>query len=257
MTFASHPRHLPVPETTVFDCLAVSARRHPRHPAIRFYGRRLPYAQLLAEAEALAGHLQSKCGVQRGDRVILYMQNCPQFVVAYYAILRADAVVVPVNPMNLTEEVAHIVRDATARVAIAGAELHERLLPLIRGGDLEHVMTTCYADYAGPATHRPLPEGVGAARQPVTDAGCVSWHAALTGESRPRPSESRPDDLAALVYTSGTTGRPKGCMHTHRSLMATIAAAGVLNGQTAADVMLAVTPFFHITGMQMVMNNAI
>jgi fatty-acyl-CoA synthase len=252
-----HPHHLPVPETTVFDALAVSAARYPSRTAVRFYGRSLSYAQLLAEAQALAGHLQARCGVQRGDRVVLYLQNSPQFVVAYHAVLRADAVVVPVNPMNLTDEVAHVVRDSEARVAVVGAELRDRVLPLLRGGDLRHVVTAAYGEYADPETDLPLPDVVKASWPLTDEPGCVTWRAAITAGDRPRPAQAGPGDLAALAYTSGTTGAPKGCMHTHRSLMAIVAAAGVLNGQHAGDVMLAVTPFFHITGMQMVMNNAV
>ena len=94
------PQHLSTPATSVFANLEISARRYPEQRAIVFYDSVLTYRQLLAEVEALAGYLQHACGVQRGDRVLLDMQNSPQFVIAYYAILRADAMVVPVNPMN-------------------------------------------------------------------------------------------------------------------------------------------------------------
>ena len=254
---AGHPPHLPVPETTVFDSLAVSARRFPQHTALRFYGRSLSFAQLLAQAEALAGYLQQRCGVQRGDRVVLYLQNCPQFVVAYHAVLRADAVVVPVNPMNLADELAHIVRDAGAKVALVGSEVQPRLQALLEAGDLQHAVVAAYGDEADLATPLPLPEVVRHSPPVLPMAGCVPWADALAAGCHPAPPLAGPDDLAALPYTSGTTGQPKGCMHTHRSLMAVVAAAGLVNDQNAADVMLAVTPFFHITGMQMVMNNAI
>ena len=91
-------------------------------PATLYFGRAKTYAALLAEAEALAGWLQAQ-GVRRGDRVALFMQNCPQFLVAYHAILRADAVVVPVNAMNKAEEFGHYIVDPGTRVVICGAEL--------------------------------------------------------------------------------------------------------------------------------------
>ena len=103
--FKSWPEHLPrqlsVPDTPIGFNLAVSAKRYPDKPAIIFYDRRLTYSELQREVDALAGYLQHECGVAKGDRVLLDMQNCPQFIIAYYAILRAEAVVVPVSPMNV------------------------------------------------------------------------------------------------------------------------------------------------------------
>src|SRR5688500_8169240 len=95
------PRTLEVPQHTVYRNLEAVAVRHAQRCAVNFYGTEVSYGELKRDAEALAGFLQRGCGVQRGERVLLYMQNSPQFIIAYYAILRADAVVVPVNPMNL------------------------------------------------------------------------------------------------------------------------------------------------------------
>src|SRR5690606_1660667 len=117
------PRHLELPQTSLYENLAISARRYPSRPATLYYGGELTYAQLDAQAIALAGFLQQRCGVARGDRVALFMQTSPQFVVALYAILRADAVVVPVNSMNRLEEVRHLVRDSGARTALVAQEL--------------------------------------------------------------------------------------------------------------------------------------
>ena len=108
------PRHLSIPETHLFHNLQVSAARFPHKVAIDYYGSALSYAALLDACERLAGWLQVQ-GVQRGDRVLLYLQNSPQWVIGYYAILRADAVVVPVNPMNRRDELQHYVDDTGAR----------------------------------------------------------------------------------------------------------------------------------------------
>ena len=112
------PRTLELPRETVYANLAASAARHPERAAIDYYGRRISYAELKRGVDALAGYLQQRCGVQPGERVLLYLQNSPQFVIGYYAILRADAVVVPVNPMNRTEELRHYLEDSQARVAL-------------------------------------------------------------------------------------------------------------------------------------------
>ena len=116
------PRTLAVPETSLWFNLEVAARRYPHKAAYVFFGRALSYAELHAQAEAIAGWLQ-QAGVQKGDRVALYMQNCPQYAVACYAILRADAVVVPVNPMNRAEEFKHYITDPDTQVAICSVDL--------------------------------------------------------------------------------------------------------------------------------------
>src|ERR1051325_7019398 len=96
------PRTLDIPRTSIYGNLAASVARHPDRPLIDYYGSRYSYAEMKREADALAGFLQQRCGVAKGDRVLLYLQNSPQFVISYYAVLRADAVVVPVNTMNRT-----------------------------------------------------------------------------------------------------------------------------------------------------------
>src|SRR5207244_1896690 len=105
------PKHLPtsltIPRTPVGYNLEVSAARYPDEPATIFYDSRLTYAELARDVARLAGFLRRQCGIARGDRVLVGAQNSPQFVIAYYAILRCDAVVVPVNPMNVTAEIEH------------------------------------------------------------------------------------------------------------------------------------------------------
>ena len=117
-------RHMTVPATNLFYNAEVSARRYPDKPYLVFYDTVITFADFVDEAERLAGFLEKECGVGKGDRVLLYMQNSPQFVIGYYAILRANAVVVPVNPMNLTNELRHYVKDAGAKVAIASKKLN-------------------------------------------------------------------------------------------------------------------------------------
>jgi len=250
------PRQFPLPETSLYYNLEVAATRYARKTALFYYGGTLSYAELRAQVDALAGYLQQDCGVRRGDRVLLYMQNSPQFVIAYYAILRADAAVVPVNPMNLTAELAHYVADAGTALAICGQELLPRIAPLLGAQGLARIIHANYADYIDAATDLPLPDSF-RLPAPAGASGLIAWAEALAAGRAPAPHLAGPDDLAALPYTSGTTGHPKGCMHTHRSLMATVALAGVWARGSSDDVTLAVVPFFHVTGMQMLMNGSI
>ncbi|MGY1410253.1 MULTISPECIES: long-chain-fatty-acid--CoA ligase [unclassified Luteimonas] len=241
------PHHLELPQTSLYENLATSARRYPRRPATIFYGGELSYAELDAQAVALAGFLQQRCGVARGDRVALFMQNCPQFVVAFHAILRADAVVVPVNSMNRLEEVRHIVRDSGARVALVAQELLPELLPL-KGELLDHAIVATYADYIDPATDLPLPDVVAMPRAHVE--GTVAWADALAQQLVPAECLSGPDHLAVMPYTSGTTGNPRGCLHSHRSVMHTTVAGPEWCFAPKDTVVLANLPMFHVTGMQ-------
>ena len=148
------PKTLELPKETVYANLAASAaqasasaRRSTTTAAA------LAMRELKRQVDALAGFLQQRCGVARGDRVLLYAQNSPQFVIAYYAILRADAVVVPVNPMNRTEELRHYVEDSDARVAIAGQDVLREIEPL----GLPHVLPIVYSDYLTGETDLPVP----------------------------------------------------------------------------------------------------
>ena len=241
------PRTLELPRATVYDNLAKSAARRPAHAAIDYYGRRLGYAELKRQVDALAGYLQHGCGVARGERVLLYLQNSPQFVIAYYAILRADAVVVPVNPMNRTEELRHYVQDSEARVAIAGQDVLDQLAPL----EMAKVLVAAYADYLPQETDLPIPAFL---RQ---EAPSASWREALESGLVPDAPTAGPEDLAVMPYTSGTTGRPKGCMHTHASVQATTVPYLHWRGAREDSVVLCALPLFHVTGMQAGMNSAL
>ena len=248
------PRQLVLPQTSLSFNLEVSARRFPDKPAYRFFGRALSFAQWQAQSLALAGWLQAH-GVAKGDRVIVFMQNCPQFAIAVQAVLRADAVVVPVNPMNKADEFGHYITDPQARVALTTADLaavvdqaNQRLPEAQR---LRHMVATRFTD-AMPDELDPAEAPSATVLQwlradPPLPVGCTRWLDALNAGHAPATQTVGPDDLAVLPYTSGTTGLPKGCMHTHATLMAN--AVGASWGHAGPEtVSLAVVPMFHITG---------
>ncbi len=249
--------HLDAPATSLFYNLEVSARRRPDKAALIYYDTPVSFAELHAEAEQLAGYLQQRCGVRRGDRVLLFMQNSPQFVIAYYAVLRADAVVVPVNPMYLTEEFRRCARDAGASVAVVAQELYGRLDPLVAAGELKHVVLATYRDYLRRPTDLTVPDFISAAPTAVARAQVVPWMQALAAALAPGPLTSGADDLAVMPYTSGTTGEAKGCMHSHRTVMHTTVASVQWFSLPAELTTLALAPFFHVTGMQGSMNSPI
>ena len=258
------PRRLPhsisPPAVSLWDNLATSARRYPHKAALVFFGRTTTYAELADQAERLAAYLYG-LGVRKGDRVALDMQNCPQLVVAHFAILRANAVVVPVNPMNRSEELKHYIVDPDVRVAITTADLAADLAAasngLPAGTGLHHLVATHFTDAfdagaqgdsAPPAAWR---EWLGTRHAaPALAGGTVhAWADALACTDAPPPLDVGPEDLALLPYTSGTTGLPKGCIHRHAGIMHNAVASFAWSNGTSENVTLAVIPMFHITGM--------
>jgi fatty-acyl-CoA synthase len=262
------PRALTIPAVSLWDNLETSARRYPNKAALVFFGKVWTYREVLQKAERLAGVLHHQ-GVKKGDRVVLSLQNCPQLVIAHFAILRANAVVVPVNPMNRAEELKHYITDPAAKVAITSADLAAEMA---RASDalppesrLTHLIVTHFSDSfdatvegddAPPAAWKDWLTSRHA--MPPLQGGKVhEWNEVLKSDTAAPELTVGPGDLALLPYTSGTTGLPKGCMHPHSSIMHNAMAAALWGSGTAEGVVLTVVPMFHITGIVPLMHGCI
>ncbi|UOQ94619.1 long-chain-fatty-acid--CoA ligase [Halobacillus shinanisalinarum] len=237
------------PETPLIDNLTVSAARYPDHEAIYYYGQIITYRQLMDEVTSLAGYLQQNLGVANGEKVLLFMQNSPQFVIGYYAILRAGAVVVPINPMLKTNELEFYVKDCGIENGMIGQELVEQVQPLIDITSLQNLVIASYSDYKGDEFDEMLPAEVAAPRASFEHPGFFSWEDAVQTGAKPGEQTSNADDLAVLPYTSGTTGLPKGCMHTNRTVQANTVGAYHWSRSTTHSKSLMTLPLFHVTGM--------
>lgn len=250
-------KSLSVPKTNIYDNLEVSARRYPDKIAIYYYGSAITYQELYDDVNKLAGYLQHNLDVKQGDRVLLYMQNSPQFMIAYYAILRANAVVVPINPMNITEELAFYIEDCDVKVAITSQELYDRIAPLNQETSLQHLIVATYSDYVSTPLDYDVPDFILAPSAEINNGQVTAWEKALSFNLKPGPLTAGADDISVMPYTSGTTGRPKACIHTHYTVQVNLVGANTWSRIFTDSIVLTTLPLFHVTGMEHSMNSPI
>ncbi len=235
------PKHITIPQTGLMHNLKVSAERYPLKTALWYYGRSLSYREVREQAERLAGHLASQ-GVQKGDRIALWMQNSPAWIVGAFAAWHLGAVVVPLAPMLHPKELAFFLQDAGIRVGVVGAELYEKA----KQGGLGHAIVANVLHGTDRETAGiPIPEGLDV--NPALQPGDITLEDALQAAPAPGADVTQ-DDLCVMPYTSGTTGLPKGCMHTHGSVQANVFGASVWTDINMEDIYLATMPYFHVTG---------
>ncbi|MGB8419187.1 AMP-binding protein [Paraburkholderia sp.] len=239
------PRALPLHET-----LRAHARTMPSRAAQIWYGRVITWAELDAASDAFAARLQA-LGVAKGEPVALFMNNCPQYLIAHYGIQKIGAVVCPCGPLNKEHELTYQLTDLQARVIVAA----DMLLPVVdkvrAQTQLKHVFVVRYGDLLPDAPEIPVLAELleMRARSAPVPAGCEDFLEVARSGERPTPVDVGMDDLALMTYTSGSTGLPKGAMLTHGNVLFKISASTRTNELGPDDVMLAVAPLYHIAGM--------
>jgi long-chain acyl-CoA synthetase len=256
------PAGVEVPDVPLTHLLDDAARRFPYRRALVFLGRSIRYRRLVKLVDRFAGILRS-LGVHKGDRVALVLPNCPQQVIAFYGTLRRGAVVVMNNPLYTPPELHQQLTDSGARVVVVLDRMYEALVEALPGTHVEHVLVTSLTEYL--PRHKRL-----ALRLPLTkvrevraeltapvprDADVLFFREALRSTRRQHrqvPIDPR-YDLAALQYTGGTTGRPKGAMLTHWNLVANAHQTVAFDPRIRPghEVSLAVLPLFHVFGLTM------
>jgi acyl-CoA synthetase (AMP-forming)/AMP-acid ligase II len=188
-------------------------------------------------------------GLKKGDRVSLFLENSPQFVIAFFATLRAGGVVVAANPMFKEEELKYEITDAGARIIIAQDILYPKVRKVREEAGLSHAILTSYRDYLPDSPSLPLHPSMRAPKERFPETlDLLEVMESFQPEAVNVPIDLR-EDLALLQYTSGTTGLPKGAMITHFSLNTNTVGSAVWSGSLEKDVLLSVLPFFHVTGM--------
>jgi long-chain acyl-CoA synthetase len=202
-----------------------TAVAHPEHAAIIFYDRKISYGELDDLVDRLAAALQD-LGVVPGDRVSLFMPNCPQLIIAYHAAWRAGAIAVPSNPLYTATEFGHQAADAGSKVAIVLSLLYPKVQAARARTELEHVLVTNIKEYfKGPtrALFTLLRERKDGHRIDIGDDPDTSWFYDRVARPRtPQHVATGPGDTAMLMYTGGTTGVPKGAELTHDNLVANV-----------------------------------
>lgn len=230
--------YYPIGERTLPAYVDHWARTRPQTTAIVFEGAELTYAQFADAVAAVAGWLDAR-GVRAGDRVGVYLPNAPQFIIAMLAALRIGAVHVPINPMFTPAELRHELDDSGAELVVTLGALLPRLDAVrAEGAVVRHVLM---AD-AAPARDDVSP-----------------WAEAANHPAGPAPDVDL-DSLAALNYTGGTTGLPKGCEHTHRHMIYTAGSTAAATGKLSAETVhvgLCYIPIFWIAGENMAILNPI
>ncbi|HWR84457.1 MAG TPA: long-chain-fatty-acid--CoA ligase [Rhodoglobus sp.] len=243
---------------TLVDMLAGSVRRHRRRVALEFFGAETTYGELGEQVERVAGSLR-KLGVRRGDRVALVLPNCPQHVVAFYAVLRLGAVVVEHNPLYTERELRHQFEDHGAVAAIVWDKVAQTVLDFpadVRPASVVAVDVTRAMPLRTRFALRLPIARARTSRSALTVGGPVKgaleWRDVVRSpriqRRHPRPAL---DDIAVLQYTSGTTGMPKGAILTHRNLRANAmqGEAWLPGLRTGREVVYAVLPMFHAYGL--------
>jgi long-chain acyl-CoA synthetase len=212
------------------------ALANPERPVIRFEGRTLTYGELDAQASRLAAALRA-AGVAKGDRVAIYLPNVPEFAVAYFAAQKLGAIAVSINAIFKTEEVRYLLDDSGAKAVLTVAEL------------AQYVPADCPA-----LAHRVVVDAEG-------DRGLAAWlvrgDAALAGAPRFPGVDCAPEDPAALLYSSGTTGFPKGVTLTQANVHSNIATAAKYAGYSPDDRLAVFLPLFHVYGQNFILNGCV
>jgi len=236
------------PEKSLSAYLADKMIETPDKVAISFYGHDMTYRNLSESIERFAGGLVS-LGVKKGDRIAIYMENCPQFIISFLGTLLAGGIVVSLNPMFKHAELVYEINDSGAETLIVMDFLFPEVKKIIDQTKLRNVLITSFTDFL--PDEPTLPLHIGMKQQKVTFPGTLDFVNLLCNslpQKTPKINKLK-DDIALLQYTGGTTGLPKGAIISHYALAHSALSSVFWHGYTKDDVYLCVLPFFHSYGM--------
>jgi long-chain acyl-CoA synthetase len=243
-------------ERPIHDYLRLRARQTPAKTALIFYGREMSYAELDTASDRFGAWLSAQ-GVVKGDRVGIFMGNCPQYLIAHFGAQKIGAIVCPCSPLFKEMELEHELNDAGVKVLVAW----DMLMPVAKGvlprTQIQRVVTTHLKDYLPAEPQGPLPDMMQVPKQAIP--GAQDLLTIVTTDQGPPPEVAIDlrEDIGLLQYTGGTTGLPKGCMLSFHAALFKTAFVATAAGITAESVCLVTMPIFHIAGMLAGMNSCI
>ncbi|MCA1844834.1 MAG: AMP-binding protein, partial [Actinobacteria bacterium] len=236
---------LTVEHRDALEMFRSSLRRAPDAVLVRYFGTDLTVAEVDRMTDALAAGF-AELGLEPGGRVAVFLQNVPQFLLAMLATWKAGGIMVSANPMYRERELAHVIGDSEPTLLVALESLYEDVAAsVVPGTSLKAVITTSELDYLGDTTPPVVLAGV-ERRRPSGTSGLVTL---VERHQHSTPPATKPDEIAFLTYTSGTTGPPKGAMNTHRAVVFNAQTYRHWMELTPDDVIFGVAPLFHITGL--------
>lgn len=220
----------------------------PDKTAIIYYGREISYRELGSLIDGLAANL-AELGVKKGDRVSLFLDTSPNFVIAFYAAMKLGAVLVPANPMFKEWELEHELKDAAVELIIASDQLYPVVAAARERTPLKTVILTSLGDFLPENPTLPVHPALLTPKKPQPGTLDMLELIQHPAQLPPLPRIDVQHDLVLLQYTSGTTGMPKGAMISHANLLANVQGGVVWNSTTSEDIHISNLPFFHVTGM--------
>lgn len=231
----------------IFEYLRIHARNHPQKVAINYYGKEITYTELDTFSDRLAAFL-TKNNVKKGDRVALFMQNCPQYVISQVGAHKAGAIVVPCSPMFKAWELEAELNDTKAKAVICLDQVYPVVEEIRRKTNLENVLVTSYRDFLPTGPILPLHESMLEPKKNFPNT--VDLMEILNAKSPKYTSpEISLEDVALLQFTGGTTGLPKGAMLTHGNQLFKSAGNAQVYKYVPEDIMITAMPIYHIAGM--------
>jgi len=259
------PANVEIPERSLTEIFDEVADKYSSRAAVIFYGNKISFGKLREEVDRFATALH-ELGIQKGDKVALYLLNSPQFIIAYFGSLKAGATLTPISPVYTSIEVRHQLEDSEAKSIVCQDFLYENVERA--GGGLKNVILTGIGDYL-PLSKRLAGKSVlgryGKMEVPSTEViESRGFHQfqKLIKKYPPNPPKidiNAKEDIAVLPYTGGTTGLPKGAMLTHYNLLACGMQVQAFwpTFEEGKEVVPALLPFYHIYGQVVVMLNGV
>lgn len=240
------PKNLEIPDQDIYTNLKNSSLKFPKKKCIIFENLEITYEQLDKYVNKLSFFLIDNLKIKKGDRILLDLQSSPHFIISYYAILKSGCVVVPISPMSVRNEIEHYIQDSGSKVAIFAEESLEHFSDFI-GAELTNSICCDY-------TFKESTKSEDKDNENIIFLNHILNHQKTSNTNKVEVNQK---DLAAILYTSGTTGKPKGCVHTHETIMFTLFGAVKWENMNGHSIALSTAPMFHVTGMQHSLNSII